>query len=101
MRRAVGVVTDGQVTCAFRVTMPWKEKSSIECKPETEQSAFLKNMNWWRFESDGLKTKELRTLASQLAGESGKYHKLKLNSMAWVHKRTIPTDWATAACRRS
>jgi hypothetical protein len=25
----------------------------------------------------------------------------KLNSMAWVHKRTIPTDWATAACRRS
>jgi hypothetical protein len=27
--------------------------------------------------------------------------KLKLNSMAWVRKRTIPTDWATAACRRS
>jgi hypothetical protein len=27
--------------------------------------------------------------------------KLQLNSMAWVRKRTIPTDWATAACRRS
>jgi hypothetical protein len=29
------------------------------------------------------------------------YTKTKLNSMAWVRKRTIPTDWATAACRRS
>jgi hypothetical protein len=28
-------------------------------------------------------------------------HYTKLNSMAWVRKRTIPTDWATAACRRS
>jgi hypothetical protein len=27
--------------------------------------------------------------------------KTKLNSMAWVRKRNIPTDWATAACRRS
>jgi hypothetical protein len=27
--------------------------------------------------------------------------KTKLNSMAWVRKRTIPTDWATAACQRS
>jgi hypothetical protein len=26
---------------------------------------------------------------------------LKLNSVAWVRKRTIPIDWATAACRRS
>jgi hypothetical protein len=26
---------------------------------------------------------------------------LILNSMAWVRKQTIPTDWATAACRRS
>jgi hypothetical protein len=25
----------------------------------------------------------------------------KKNSVAWVRKRTIPTDWATAACRRS
>jgi hypothetical protein len=25
----------------------------------------------------------------------------KLNFVAWVRKRTIPTDWATAACRRS
>jgi hypothetical protein len=23
------------------------------------------------------------------------------NSVAWGRKRTIPTDWATAACRRS
>jgi hypothetical protein len=27
--------------------------------------------------------------------------KLKLNSMAWIRKRTITTEWATAACRRS
>jgi hypothetical protein len=27
--------------------------------------------------------------------------KLTINSMAWVRMRTIPTDWATAACRRS
>jgi hypothetical protein len=27
--------------------------------------------------------------------------KLKLNSVAWVRKRTIPTDCRTAACRRS
>jgi hypothetical protein len=27
--------------------------------------------------------------------------KTKLNSMAWVRMRTIPTDWATAACGRS
>jgi hypothetical protein len=31
-----------------------------------------------------------------------RHHKTKkLNSMAWVRMRTIPTDWATAACWRS
>jgi hypothetical protein len=78
-------------TSSFR----WPQLSRFHLKTETVSS--LRNIVSWNINRMEFSDKDKTMDNIQKHNTCTK----KLYSMVWIRKRTIPTDWATATCRRS